>query len=137
MQHLQHTLIAIIFLITATTYSQVALAPSAPNSSETTKITAAHHGVCIPNVVIKNITDAPAVVQKDARIPSMLVFNKTTSKQLKSGYYFWNGKQWEVYDTSIIAPDTGLAVTDTDTETLLLAPSSIAIIPEESAVSLR
>ncbi|WP_299683932.1 hypothetical protein [uncultured Dokdonia sp.] len=135
MQHLQHTLIALVFLITGTTYSQVALAPSAPNSSENYKVTAAYQGVYIPNVSIKNITDAPAVVQKDARIPSMLVFNKTTSKQLKSGYYFWNGKQWEVYDTSIVAPDTGLAVTDTKAP--VLAPSSTIATSEESAVSLR
>lgn len=132
MQHLQRTLFVIVFLITATTYSQVALAPSAPNSSENSKVTAAYQGVYIPNVTIQNITDAPAVVQKDVRIPSMLVYNNTASKELKSGYYFWNGKQWEVYDTSIIAPDTGLAsVTNTT------APSSSAVTSQQPTVSLR
>jgi len=132
MQHLQHTLIALVFLITATTYSQVALAPSAPNSSENYKVTAAYQGVYIPNVTIHNITDAPTVVQKDARIPSMLVYNKTTSKKLKSGYYFWNGKQWEVYDTSISAPDTGLASATNTT-----ALSSATVISQEPVVGLR
>jgi len=108
MQHLQHTLIALVFLITATTYSQVALAPSAPNSSENYKVTAAYQG------------------------PSMLVYNKTTSKKLKSGYYFWNGKQWEVYDTSISAPDTGLASATNTT-----ALSSATVISQEPVVGLR
>ena len=112
MKVLQRSLIVILFLITATTYSQVALVPSTSDHSGKAKVAAAYQGVYIPNVAIQNRTDAPEVVQKNVRVTSMLVYNTVATKELEKGYYFWNGTQWQVYDTTIVMPNSKLVTND-------------------------
>ncbi len=114
MYNLQRSIIAILFLVTATTYSQVGLAPSAPNTVPS-KITSAYQGVYIPNVTLTSLSATPASIQKNAKIASLLINNTATTGSIAPGYYFWNGTQWEVFDTTITTPNVSIATTNNTT----------------------
>jgi hypothetical protein len=109
MQRLQYTLIAVLFLITATTYSQEALVASPSNVSEEVNVTATSQEVSIKINTTQDIIVTPTILQKEESLSIIRVHSSAKRKPLKSKNYIWNGKQWEVYDISIISPDKGLA----------------------------
>ena len=109
MQRLQYNLIAVLFLITATTYSQEVLVASSSNVSEKVNVTATSQEASIETSTTQDIIVTPTILQEEESLSIIRVHSATKKKPLKSGFYFWNGKQWRVYDTSIISPDTGLA----------------------------
>ncbi|MFT5892731.1 MAG: hypothetical protein ACI9Y7_002843 [Dokdonia sp.] len=109
MQRLQYTLFAVLFLITATTYSQETLVTSSSHVSEKVNVNATSQDVSIETSTTQDIISTPTILQEEGRLSMIRVHSAGKNKPLKSGFYFWNGKQWRVYDTSIISPDKGLA----------------------------
>ncbi len=109
MQRLQYTLFAVLFLITATTYSQETLVTSSSQVSEKVNVTATSQEASIETGTTQDIIVTPIILQEESLLSMIRVHSSAKRKPLKSKNFIWNGKQWEVYDTSIISPDKGLA----------------------------
>lgn len=108
MQRLQLILFTVLFLITVSAYSQVSQSTLA-NSFEKTPITTIHQVATTQNSLILENKEISQAEKKEVLLAMIRVHSAAETKPLKSGSYIWNGKQWEVYDTSIAAPKTGLA----------------------------
>lgn len=76
------------------TFGQVGIGTENPNPSAILDLEADNMGVLIPRVALTGLTDNTTI--SEGNVESILVYNITVSSELKKGYYYWSGTQWEM-----------------------------------------
>lgn len=77
-----------------TMYGQVGIGTENPNPSAILDLEANNKGILIPRVALTGLTDNTTI--SEGNVESILVYNTTVSSELKKGYYYWSGTQWEM-----------------------------------------
>lgn len=86
-------IILFVFAFTAicSLHAQMSIGIGVPDASSMLEVASGDRGVLIPRVALTAI-NSPAPISSPA--VSLLVYNTTTSGDLKPGYYYWNGARW-------------------------------------------
>jgi len=81
----------ILFLISASAFSQVGINTTTPDESSILDITHTSKGLLIPRVNLWGLSDNTTISNPAV---SLLVYKPADSYQMPRGFYFWNGTQW-------------------------------------------
>ncbi|UPT71409.1 MAG: hypothetical protein M0D53_03180 [Flavobacterium sp. JAD_PAG50586_2] len=79
---------SLLLLVMASSYAQVGIGTTSPNTSSILDITSTNSGLLIPRVALTSISDITTIVSPAT---SLLVYN---SGFAPNGYYYWNGTVW-------------------------------------------
>lgn len=88
-------LMAGLLLSSAFFYAQVGINTSNPNPSAILDISSTNKGILGPRI---SLTSATMQLSGNPNATGLLVYN--TGPVLNPGYYFWNGTEWRVFNTS-------------------------------------
>ncbi|MHC5309853.1 hypothetical protein ACYSNM_07245, partial [Myroides sp. LJL116] len=73
-------------------YAQVGVGTLVPNKSAELAVISSERGLLIPNIALKDLTDAVTI--KAGNIESLLVYNTNSTDVLSPGYYYWENNKW-------------------------------------------
>lgn len=79
---------SLLLLAFATSFAQVGIGTTAPNTSSMLDITSTNSGLLIPRVALVSASDVTTIASP---VTSLLVYNSGFSP---NGYYYWNGTIW-------------------------------------------
>lgn len=79
---------SLLLLVMASSYAQVGIGTTSPNTSSIVDITSTNSGLLIPRVALTSISDITTIVSPAT---SLLIYN---SGFAPNGYYYWNGTVW-------------------------------------------
>lgn len=78
----------ILLLVIVSSYAQVGIGTTSPNTSSMLDITSTNSGLLIPRVALTSNADVTTIASP---VTSLLVYN---SGFVPNGYYYWNGTIW-------------------------------------------
>jgi hypothetical protein len=79
---------SLLLLVIGSSYAQVGIGTTSPNSSSMLDITSTNSGLLIPRVALTGVSDTSTITSP---VTSLLVYN---SGFAPNGYYYWNGTIW-------------------------------------------
>jgi hypothetical protein len=85
-------LLIVIILVKANVLGQVGIGTIAPDGSAVLEISSNSKGLLIPRVSLTGTADVSTI--SNPKI-SLLIYNTTNDNNIKKGYYYWNGSNWQ------------------------------------------
>ena len=90
---MRRKLLNLAFLfIAGSSYAQLGIGVTKPNSSSQLEVSASDKGVLIPRIPLISTTDQSTITS--GNVNSLLVFNTSKTNDLTQGYYYWYEDRW-------------------------------------------
>lgn len=112
--YIKFKLAFLFFLVQLTVFGQLGIGTTNPHASSILELESSNRGMLIPRIALQGPTDNTTM--NDGNVESLLIYNTTVSNDLKKGFYYWTGSNWELLNTdSSTWSTTGDANTDPNT----------------------